>query len=87
MVCTINRGLATSLEALKAIASMPLVIALVPLKCSPVAFYDFLIGFLLPRSKCLGALPLSEMKHTGLHAIAVVLLTSVSFYGHDFCLA
>ena len=43
----------------------PLVIALVPLKCS-VEIYNFLIGCPLPKRKCLGALVLSKTKHTAL---------------------
>ena len=44
---------------------MPLVIALVPLKCSIIGYTLYL------RRKCLGALALSNMKHTGLEWIPV----------------
>ena len=46
----------------------PLVIDLVPLKCSMVEIYNFFIGCPLPRRKCLGAHALSEIKHKGLKA-------------------
>ena len=50
----------------KAIAPMPLVIALVPLKCL-VEIFNFLIWCHLPRRKWVGAFAPVKTKHTGMN--------------------
>ena len=59
------------LEATKAIASMPFGHCLGALEMLTVQVYNFLIviGCPLPRRKCLGALSLSKLKHTGLNGL------------------
>ena len=63
----------TSRRQQRRLPPLPLVIALVPLKCS-IEIYNFLMGCPLPKRKCLGALTLSIKKHTGLKRTSITFL-------------
>ena len=56
----------TSRRQRRQLPPLPLVIALVPVKCHSRNLQSPHIGCPLPRRKCLGPLALSKTKHTGL---------------------